>query len=427
MVSAKPDGLADDSVGRRRFSPNLIAGGILAVLAIAVFLWQQPWKTGPTSDKPSIATNAGTKIAGQIHLLADARTEEKFLAAAGDSKAARNWAKETFANITLLGATDIRMRFIRGGLTDVRADGATEATVEVSWRPGPQSGLTEKQTSRSDVTFVLDQVKGQSFAIRAAERGDGALPLWLAGKLDLTRGSGATIISVDGGDTTKPIGDYAGKAHKSVSSVVSSAKSQLAVVSPRTQAQTAALLDQSVDSIAQIAAVTTTIDGSGSAKVATVVVLNPDVFATMDARAAQVVMTHEAAHVMTHAATSASETWVAEGFADFVALHDDRAPLSVSAGQILRNVRKDGAPKRLPTAEDFGSTQHGLGGTYESAWMIFRMLGERFGDDALVRFYNDVLSGTPTGTASESAFGLSIADITRDWRDYLAKSASITS
>ena len=59
--------------------------------------------------------------------------------------------------------------------------------------------------------------------------------------------------------------------------------------------------------------------------------------------------------------------------------------------------------------------------------MIFRMLGARFGDADILRFYNAVLAGTPIAKATESTFGLSVAGITRDWRAYLVKRASITS
>ncbi len=66
------------------------------------------------------------------------------------------------------------------------------------------------------------------------------------------------------------------------------------------------------------------------------ILLNPAVFATMDQRAAQVVLSHEATHLLTSAVGTKAETWVVEGFADFVALHDDDAPLSLSAGQVLK-------------------------------------------------------------------------------------------
>ena len=419
--------MADDSAERLRLSPNLIAGAILVVLAIAVTVWQQPWHTDATPAKPVISANAGAVISAQIRELDNARSETEFVSAAGDSKDSRAWAKETYANISLLGATDIELRFVSGGDAGVRADGATEATVEVSWRPGPPSGLAERQTKQAEVTFVLDPLKNGTFAIRAVEHGTGALPLWLAGKLELSRSEGATVISIDGGNADQSIAEQANIAYDDVSKVVTTATDRLVVVSPHTGPRAAEMVDQSTTSIGQIAAVTTTIDGSTSAKAATVVVLNPAVFATMDARAAQVVLTHEATHLMTNATTSNIESWVAEGFADYVALHDDKASLSVSAGQILRSVKKDGAPDHLPTAADFGSTQHGLGGTYESAWMIFRMLGARFGDKDVLRFYNAVLRGTSTAKATESAFGLSVAEITRDWRAYLVKSASMTS
>lgn len=420
--------MADDSAEGRRLSPNLIAGAIIAAFTIAAVLWQQPWQGEATTKKPPVSADAGVLIASQIRSIGRARTEQEFVTAAGDSKAARDWSKETYANISLLGATDIRLRFVSGGASGVRADGGTEAKVEVSWRPGPQTGLNQAQTGDAVVTFVLDPVKNGKFAIRDTRRDSGALPLWLAGKLDISRGNGSTVISIDGGDTGKPIADEADIAHAAVRKVVKSVTATLVVISPHTQQQTAALLDQSATSVEQIAAVTTTLDDSSSANAATLIVLNPLVFEGMDERAAQIVMSHEATHLMTKAVTADIETWVAEGFADFVALHDDAAPLSVSAGQILRSVKKDGAPAQLPTAADFGTTQHGLGGTYESAWLIFRMLGERYADADIVRFYDAVLGGTSTAKAAESAFGLSIGDITGEWRAYLAvKSASITS
>ena len=120
------------------------------------------------------------------------------------------------------------------------------------------------------------------------------------------------------------------------------------------------------------------------------------------------------------------EAWVTEGFADFVALHDDDAPLSLSAGQVLRQVKEDGAPKALPSRNDFGHGEH-LGAVYESAWMVFRMLGEKHSDEVILAFYRDVLSGTDVSTAVRRAFDVSVAELTEQWRDYLTKSASTVS
>ena len=118
---------------------------------------------------------------------------------------------------------------------------------------------------------------------------------------------------------------------------------------------------------------------------------------------------------------------MAEGFADFVALRSDREPLSVSAGQILAQVRADGAPERLPTNADFDETTHGLGAVYESAWMVFRMLADHFGEAPVTAFYRDVVAGVPTADASTRQFGWSVEELTSAWRRYLTKSASTVS
>jgi hypothetical protein len=219
----------------------------------------------------------------------------------------------------------------------------------------------------------------------------------------------------------------AARARTGVLEVVPHTSGTLTVVSPHTQAQMAELVGQKVSDVRQIAAVTTRLDGEGNASAGSVVVLNPAVFSTMDRRAAQIVLTHEATHLLTKAVGTRAETWVVEGFADFVALHDDSASLSLSAGQILAEVKAGDGPKHLPTASDFSATRHGLGAVYESAWMIFRMLAATYGDARVETFYTRVLGGAPLDHALKSSFGLTNAQLTTDWRSYLAKSASTVS
>jgi len=210
-----------------------------------------------------------------------------------------------------------------------------------------------------------------------------------------------------------------------VRDVVPGVDDDLIVFSPRTRAVTGDLVGRPSADVGAIAAVTTTVDGSGDTP--RVIVLNPAQFATMDERAAQVVVTHEATHLLTTTLGTDAAKWVVEGFADFVALHDDTAPLSLSAGQALRAVKADSPPEQLPTAEDFASAGHGLGAVYESTWLVFRMLGERHDDASIVRFYRDVLAGTPVDDAARRAFDLSVDRLTAQWRDYLTKSASTVS
>jgi hypothetical protein len=206
-----------------------------------------------------------------------------------------------------------------------------------------------------------------------------------------------------------------------VKHLVPGARGTLLVVAPRREATAAALIGWREAQISQVAARTATFDQRVG------IILNPVFFGNADARLRQLYLTHEATHVLTGVVGHRVDLWVAEGFADYVALHEDRAPLSVSASQILAQVRAEGPPRALPSRKDFAVSTHGLGATYESAWMAFRMLGGRFGDAAVRDFYADVVAGTPTDTAARNHFGLSLRQITADWRAYLTKSASTVS
>ena len=88
-----------------------------------------------------------------------------------------------------------------------------------------------------------------------------------------------------------------------------------------------ATLDAADGTYAGIAAVTTTVDGSGSRDAPVHVFVNPDVTRRLRGAGAQVVMSHELVHVATDAATSAVDLWLLEGFADYVALRDVPLPL----------------------------------------------------------------------------------------------------
>ncbi len=250
------------------------------------------------------------------------------------------------------------------------------------------------------------------------------VPVWLAGRVDVERGPGATVIAIDGGNDDIDAVALARQAARAVHELVPAAQGRLTVVVPATPAMTAAVLGRPARGVAQIAAVSTAL---GGARGMPAVVLNPKLFGAMDDRAQRIVMTHEATHVLTGLVRRRVELWVAEGFADYVALHDDQAPLSVSAGQILRKVKADGAPPTLPSAEDFDESTHGLSTVYEAAWMAFRMLGEKHGDAAVRGFYGDVVDGRSVDRAAQQWFGTSVADITADWRRYLTKSASTVS
>jgi hypothetical protein len=399
---------------------------VLVALGAVLLLWQRPWQDSD-DGAVDIPANAASVLTQQFRTLSDARSEAEFVAAAGSTAGAKAFARQVWAAREALGASGVELRYLRGGDVADRVDGSAEASVEVSWRPGGQSGLAGTSLRTSSVLFRVAPQKNGRFAIGSVRPGEGALPLWLAGKLTVERREGAVVVRVDGGDPQLPVDSMAETARAAVARVVPGTKGALTIVSPRTQSQMARLVGRDIKEIAQIAAVTTTLDGRSGTSAGTVILLNPAVFATMDRRAAQVVLSHEATHLFTGAVGSGAESWVIEGFADFVALHDDSAPLSLSAGQVLGEVKAGKGPTHLPTASDFGSTQHGLGAVYESAWMIFRMLGHRYGDARVVAFYESVLHGTRTDAALRSSFGVTTKQLTAQWRAYLTKSASTVS
>jgi hypothetical protein len=409
----------------RRLGPNAVAVVVLVAIGAALLLWQRPWQESDDSVV-GIPADASSRLTAQFRALTEADSEAEFIAAAGPSKAANAFARRAWQGREALGAHAVELRYVSGGDVADRADGSASATVDVSWRAGDEIGLDDTKRT-SSVAFRVAPQAGGRLAIVAASPRDGALPIWLAGKLAVERTSGSVVIRVDGGDAALPVESMATAARAAVARVVPHTKGEVAIVSPHTQGQMARLVGQPLDQVRQIAAVTTRLDGQGGSSADTVIVLNPTVFSTMDRRAAQVVLTHEATHLLTHAVGTRAESWVVEGFADFVALHEDIASLSVSAGQILGEVNAGRAPKHLPSAADFGAESHGLGAVYESAWMIFRMLGERYGDARVVDFYEAVISGSKLDDALRTSFGLSVDQLTTQWQSYLAKSASTVS
>ena len=152
------------------------------------------------------------------------------------------------------------------------------------------------------------------------------------------------------------------------------------------------------------------------------ILVNPEVFSGLGADGAQIVMSHEATHVATGAATSAMPLWLLEGFADYVALARSDLPVDVTASQILAEVRRNGPPRRLPDQKAFDPSNKLLGTSYEAAWLAARLLAEEYGERRLVGFYDTVDAGASTEEAF-AELGTTEAAFTRRWRDYLRELA----
>jgi hypothetical protein len=175
---------------------------------------------------------------------------------------------------------------------------------------------------------------------------------------------------------------------------------------------------------ANIAAVTTSVDGSLVPGAPVHVFLNPAVFDGLGPRGAQVVVSHETTHVATDATfTTGVPTWLLEGFADYVALAHAGIPVATAASQILARIRKDGPPDHLPTAADLDPSATGLGATYEEAWLAARFIAQRYGEARLVTLYRRVSAGLGLSDAFRRILGTSEDAFVSRWRADLRRLA----
>lgn len=248
-------------------------------------------------------------------------------------------------------------------------------------------------------------------------------PLWLVDRLRVVRTPG-TLLAVAGASPGRHAG-LVTRALSQVRRVLPQWKGPLVVEVPRTRRQFDAAVASQPGSYDNIAAVTTTADGSLTPGAPVRVFLNPDVFGKLKQVGAQVVMSHEATHVATGATFTSMPTWLLEGFADFVAMDAASVPVDVAAGQILSRIRQDGLPGDLPTSQDLDPTANGLGATYEEAWLACRFLAQEFGADRLVRFYRTVSDGAHVGDSFRSQLGTTQKAFVALWRVDLARLAGV--
>jgi len=360
--------------------------------------------------------------AATLHDLEDAvdsgdAAAARALAPDGD-KAAASLLGAIARNARQLHVRDFTMRYVdeEGALS---ADGAWEAAVDTSWR---FAGF-DARPARAEVLFrFVDE--GDRAGLAAVGGGDRRTPLWLSGPVQV-RSTPGTLVLVAGPEReAKTYAARAAAAVPVVRRVLPHWHPRLVVEVPASLQGLEHALDAHPGEYDNIAAVTTTVDGSLGGGSPVHVFVNPDVFGRLRPQGAQVVMSHEAVHVATGAATSTTPLWLLEGFADYVALRDVHLPISTTAGQIIKQVRKHGPPPALPGSAEFDTTTSHLGAAYESAWLACRVLADVGGEQQLVRFYRRVDGGAPLGTALEASFGLTERGFTRKWQERLSDLAA---
>ncbi len=395
---------------------------ITAVGLVAWVLLDDPTYVAPTPSEsvPTAQPGRASAVLADFERAVDARdpVAAESLAAPGDGRS-RELLGALVDNARALRVKDFTLRYV-DELGAVSSSGAWDGAVDVTWT---FAGF-DRAPARSEVGFRFRTVDGEVYLDSVGGNGR-RLPLWLSGAVEVRRTPG-TLVIVDGSDASAA--RYARLARAAVPvvrQVLPAWGTGLVVEVPSSVATLDDALASEPGTYSGIAAVTTTADGSLAPDAPVHVFVNPVIFGQLRPTGSRVVMSHEAVHVATEAATSNTmPLWLLEGFADYVALLDIDLPVSTTAGQIIDRVREDGPPQTLPGSAEFDTTTTHLGATYESAWLACRLLADRGGQEALVRLYMEVRDGAPLGSALEQEFGLTEAELTQTWRDLLTDLAA---
>jgi hypothetical protein len=407
-----------------------VAGLVLClVVAVTVYVVANRPKSAvlPHSGRAH-ASVGGTRAASATKLLEQltarlrhgTREQVLELAAPGQPSSARELA-EVFHNVRRVGVTHLSMRYVdeeAGRLsqtTQSRLGGrAWVADVQLGWRVGGY----DAGTAHREITLTLVQTPhGAAYVSARSDYGDPA-PLWLLDRLRVVKDQ-RSLVMVAGPNRANRFARMADRAVADVLKVLPHWRGRLVVEVPATQDELVRTLGAESGSYNEIAAVTTTVDGSLSASAPVHVFVNPAVFDPLGPNGAQIVLSHETTHVAMHAAISSMPTWLLEGFADFVALDHVNLPVSVTASQILGKVRKSGVPGHLPDQADFNSENKALGTTYEAAWLACRLIGAKYGEQKLIEFYRESNRDDSTTRAFRQILGTNQTAFTMAWQDYL--------
>ncbi|MFD4134272.1 hypothetical protein [Streptomyces goshikiensis] len=304
-------------------------------------------------------------------------------------------------------------------VTSVRRDGARAfARAELRYRLAGYD--TAPAGSAREVELVRD---GAAWRVTGDRPAPGALPQpWDQGPVAVARGTHSLVLGAGRPEQTLP--GIAAEADRAVAAVTAAWPQRWAgrvvVLVPGTLDAMAALLGRPASDYRGLGAVTTGRAGAGPAP-ADRVVVNPEGYAELSEEGRRIVLTHEATHVATRAATSErTPLWLSEGFADWAAYRGTGRTAAEAAPELARAVRRGELPGALPADEafGFGGDPDALARAYGGAWLACRLIADRWGEAALVRLYGRA-GREPLATALAATLGTDPAALTRAWQTYL--------
>ena len=397
---------------------------VLVVVAVTFLLvrsdpYVAPTPSGSVSQPdPTGAAHALQELQGAV----SARDKAAASALApGDDPHAGDLLSAVVGNADALHVGDFTARYV-DDVSAVDAAGRWQGAVDMTWR---FDGFDQDPVHEE--VLVGFQKVGDKVAITSFGGGDRRSPLWLTGPVEVRRSGRSLVLAATAADADLVAG-RADAAVPVVRDVLSDWRGKLVVEVPASESALDAELAAAPGTYSNIAAVTASVDGTVTPTSESHIFVNPEVYDGLEPVGGQVVLSHEATHLATRAPMATGmPLWLQEGFADYVALHSVDLPITTTAGQIIQQVREEGAPDHLPGATEFDQTATHLGASYESAWVACLVLAEAGGQDALVRLYDQVLRGQDIDAELQKEFGLTEAQLTDRWRQRLESLAARSS
>jgi hypothetical protein len=397
---------------------------LLVIVAAATFLVSrdEDYLASPEGGPRPVAEPA--EAARALRALEEAVADldaESAAALAGDSADGADLLRAVVANAEALDIADFTLRYV-DETSSTSADGAWTAAVDMTWR---FSGF-DRVPVREEVLVGFDAT-GPGTTVTGIGGGDRRSPLWLSAPLEVRRGVASLVLVAGSAADADRYVERADAAVPAVRAVLPTWPGGLVVEVPGSAEALDAMLGADPGTYTRIAAVSATVDGTLTPTSPAHVFVNPDLYRDLGPEGEQVVMTHEATHIATDApVTSGMPLWLLEGFADYVALRGTDLPISKTAGQIIAQVRAEGAPDGLPGPVEFDGTATHLGAAYEAAWLACLVVADLAGEEGLVQLYDDVQDGDEVGGALRSRAGVDEAELIRLWQDRLESLAAST-
>ncbi len=367
---------------------------------------------------------AGRRLVAAMQRGSHARSSRAFATTVTGSPVGLSMARQLWHAWRDLHVRDLRLRWVRGVRPPSAAPaGSTAGEVAATWS---QPGWSAPVSTQLTVVFSVDGGRtgptGRLLALATA-RGSAAppQPAWAMGRLDVTTTPSAWIVWLPGQAgldlrTSAVLPALVQRAHRQVSRLLPAPSGRSLVVVPARPAQYRALLGGGAADAHLFAAAATTVGAEVRTDAALQVVFNPQVTGRLRPAAVPVLLAHEITHVFTGISPVPLPLWMAEGFAELVALGSERFPVRDVAGHALAEVRRAGPPRSLPRDSDFAAGPGRTQSAYELAWLAFRTIEKRAGTAATVAFYRAVAQGEPLGSALREQTGLSRSRLVIAWR-----------